>query len=130
MKVKIDVIHEHPDGHNGKIKSKHVTHDMEFSEAMSAGLKVPIDAYDKHKVIVRLSIPPTDANIAVQELFSEHSALAELFKNEVTVYAWFKQAMAGHCTVEEALVGAVVHLAQEKQKYFDELIEAKMKEAR
>lgn len=59
----------------------------------------------------------------LQEFYAEHPALYELTKKDATVYAWFKQCELGRCTIEEALTGAVVYLAQEKNKYFDELVQ-------
>lgn len=67
---------------------------------------------------------------AVNQLLSGHPSLRDLSKNDATIYAWFKQASLGRCTVEEALVGALVWVAQEKQKYFDEIVELNMKHGR
>lgn len=70
---------------------------------------------------------PPEGSRAVNIIFSEHPTLREVAYNDATVYAWFKQAQHGRCTIEEALVGALVWTTQEKQKYFDEVVEMHMK---
>lgn len=58
----------------------------------------------------------------LDKLYNEHPLLYELTTKDADVHAWFKQAVYGRCTVEEALIGALVHVAQAKQKLFDEVI--------
>lgn len=59
----------------------------------------------------------------LERLYTEHPIVKDLTRNDADVYAWFKMAKIGACTVEEALVGALVHVQERKQHYFDEVID-------
>ena len=59
----------------------------------------------------------------LQELLGRHPSLLDKFRNDATVYAWFKQYSLGRCTLEELLVGTICWLADEKKKLFDEVVE-------
>lgn len=78
-----------------------------------------------------MSVTPIDRTRAdIDRIFTEHPTLHQLTKDNAEVYAWFKQAARGACTVEEALVGIVVRLCDTNQKQFDEIIKLNMKESR
>lgn len=76
-----------------------------------------------------MSMTPADHNRAeMDRLFREHPTLYHMFKNNAEVYAWLKMASQGACTVEEALVGIIVRLAETNQKQFDEIVKIKYRQ--
>lgn len=76
-----------------------------------------------------MSMTQADRNRAeMDRLFLEHPTLYQMFKNNAEVHSWLKMAAQGACTVEEALVGALVRLAETNKKQFDEIVELRMKE--
>jgi hypothetical protein len=72
----------------------------------------------------RINMPELD------RIYREHPTLYQLTRDNVEIHSWLKMASIGACTVEEALIGAAVRLAETNKKQFDEIIELKMKEAR
>jgi len=76
-----------------------------------------------------MSVTPIDRTRGdIDRIFSEHPMLHQLTKDNAEVYAWFKMAAQGACTVEEALVGIVVRLADTNQKQFDEIVKIKYRQ--
>ena len=58
----------------------------------------------------------------LNQILATHYELQALSENDADIYAWFQQCHKGRCTVEEALIGALVHVAKGKKKLFDELV--------
>lgn len=56
------------------------------------------------------------------QLLQEHPELAKLSTSDADIYAWLKQCEMGRCTVEEALIGALVHMAASKAKLNDQYL--------
>jgi hypothetical protein len=61
-------------------------------------------------------------NKELQDVFFNHPSLRDAFHNDATVYAWLQQYLHDRCTLEEAFIGIIIHLAQEKKKMFDEVV--------
>lgn len=70
----------------------------------------------------RINAPELD------RIFTGHSMLHQSAKDNAEVYAWLKMAAMGKCTVEEALIGALVRLADTNQKQFDEIVAIKYRQ--
>lgn len=68
-------------------------------------------------------------NKVLSDIFTEHPSLKEAFQNDATVYAWLQQYLHDRCTLEDAWIGIIVHLVQEKKKLFDEVIDLHSKVA-
>jgi len=62
----------------------------------------------------------------LQELLIEHWEVKKWFDNDATVHSWLKMVSIGHCTLEEAYIGILCHLAREKKHYFDKVVELSM----
>lgn len=76
-----------------------------------------------------MSMTAADHNrVEMDRLFREHPTLYQTFKNNVEVYSWLKMASMGKCTIEEALIGALVRLADTNQKQFDEIVKIKYRQ--
>ena len=62
----------------------------------------------------------------LEEMFNNHPTILELTSHDPDVHAWFMQARKGRCTVEEALIGALINVQRAKEKYFNECVKLEM----
>lgn len=64
----------------------------------------------------------------LDRLYHEHPTLHELTLNDADVYAWFRMCALGRCTVEETLIGALVHVQAAKERLFKQLMDEKLRQ--
>lgn len=60
----------------------------------------------------------------IKGLFAANADFHQLFHNDPTVYTYLKMYMAGGGSFEEAMIGCAMHLAKEKQIYYDQALKA------